>query len=315
MRIGFIGLGNIGGGAARRLIDAGHDLVVSDLDSERLRRVVESGATAADNAEAAAQGTDVVFTSVPGPPQIRELAFGDSRGSGLLGVMAAGSTWIELSTNDAVTASAIRKEGANCGVTVLDAPVSGGPEGAQAGTLAIFVGAEEHEFDGVRPLLDVIGERVTHVGPPGAGVVAKIAQVTLCYTQTITLIEAMLLGVKGGVRPQAMLEMIQHSAGRSYAADVYGPEILAGTYDASFPLSHAAKDMRLATQLAEDLGIDLPFTEAVEELYARAEAEFGSTAAHCLAAQLLERHNDLLLHTVGDAPAPVDANPNPKDQT
>ncbi len=296
MKIGFIGLGNIGGGAAGCLADAGHAVHVADLDPNRVEALIQRGATAAVDAIDAARDAEVLFTSVPGPPQIRALAFGTDDEGGLLDVLPAGATWIELSTNDGVTAAEVRSAARERGIRFIDAPVSGGPEGAAAGTLSIFVGAEEAELEGVRPLLEVIGGRVTHVGPPGAGIVAKIAQVTLCYTQTVTLIEALLLGVKGGVRPSAMLDMIRNSAGTSYSAEVYGPEILAGTYDASFPISHAAKDMRLAKSLAESLDLDLPFTEAVEDLYARAEAEFGPTAAHCLAAQLLERHNDLILH-------------------
>jgi 3-hydroxyisobutyrate dehydrogenase-like beta-hydroxyacid dehydrogenase len=120
--------------------------------------------------------------------------------------------------------------------------------------------------------------------------------VTLCYTQTVTLIEALLLGVKGGIEPSKMLDLIQNSAGTSYCATAYGPEIVAGTYDASFPISHAAKDMRLAMDLARTVDADLPFMADVAELYQRTEAEYGPTAAHLLAAQMIERSNELILH-------------------
>ena len=295
MRIGFIGLGNIGGGAAGNLADAGFDLHVTDLSAERVAAIVARGAAPADDALAAATGADVVFTSVPGPPQLRQLA-GLEGQPGILDVMAPGSTWIELSTNDGATAAEMSDAAAAKSVRLIDAPVSGGPEGAAAGTLSIFVGGDADAVADVRPLLEVIGSKVDHVGPAGAGIVAKIAQVTLCYTQTVTLIEALLLGVKGGVDPAMMLDLIQNSAGRSYVADAYGPEILAGTYDASFPISHAAKDMRLANALAEQLGLELPFLADVNDLYAETESTYGSTSAHLLAAQLLERRNDLVLH-------------------
>lgn len=282
-----IGLGNIGGGVARNLVAAGHDVAVVDLDADKVAALVELGATAATLGEAAR--ADVVFTSLPGPKQIAAIA------ADLVPAMAPGSTWVELSTNDLDTARAIGDQCATAGIGLIDAPVSGGPEGAAAGTLAIFVGGADDTVATVMPLLHDIGTKVDHLGPHGAGIVAKIAQVTLCYTQTVTLIEALLLGAKGGVAPDKMLDLIQNSAGTSYCATAYGPEILAGTYDASFPLSHAAKDMRLAMDMAETMGVELPFTRDVAALYAEAEATFGSDAAHCLAAQLIERKNNLIL--------------------
>ena len=298
MRIAFIGLGNIGGGAAANLARAGHDLRVVDLDPARVEAIVALGATSAASAPDAANDADVVFTSLPGPKHIEAVGMGDVGTPGILSALPAGSTWIELSTNDLDTARRLGVHAKTAGVHLIDAPVSGGPEGAAAGTLSIFVGGDAGAVAGVMPLLDVIGSKIDHLGAHGAGIVAKIAQVTLCYTQTVTLIEALLLGVKGGVEPAKMLDLIQHSAGASYCADAYGPEILAGTYDASFPISHAAKDMRLAMELARTVGAELPFMERVAELYAQTEADYGPTAAHLLAAQLIERANDLVLHEI-----------------
>jgi len=285
-----IGLGNIGGGVARNLAVTEHELTVVDLDQAKVDALVAMGAAAGESAAAAVAGADVVFTSLPGPAQISAIA------DEIIPAMSDGAIWVEMSTNDLATARAIAASCEAHGAHLIDAPVSGGPEGALAGSLSIFVGGPSAAVADVMPLLDVIGDKVDHLGDHGAGIVAKIAQVTLCYTQTITLIEAMILGVKGGVEPAKMLDLIQHSAGTSYCATAYGPEILAGTYDASFPLSHAAKDMRLAMEMADTMGIDLPFTRDVAALYAEAEEVFGSTAAHCLAAQLIEQRNDLLLH-------------------
>ena len=296
LTIAFIGLGNIGGGAAANLARAGHDLRVFDLDPTKVATLVALGATAVEVAHEAVHGADVVFTSLPGPRHIEAVGVGDERQPGILASMQTGAVWVELSTNDLDTAHRLGAAADAVGVHLIDAPVSGGPEGAAAGTLAIFVGGAAEPVGRVLPLLQVIGSKVDHLGAHGAGIVAKIAQVTLCYTQTVTLIEALLLGVKGGVDPAKMLELIQHSAGASYCADVYGPEILAGTYDASFPISHAAKDMRLAMELARSVGAELPFMERVADLYAQTEADYGPTAAHLLAAQLIERANNLVLH-------------------
>jgi len=297
--VAVIGLGNIGGGVARNLARAGYTVRVADLDRHKVDAVVREGGIAAESAIDAVTGAEVVFTSLPGPAHIMSIAVGtdgDASDSGILSTMKSNSIWVELSTNDIKTAKKLAAHCAEVHVRLIDAPVSGGPEGAEAGSLSIFVGGAEDDVSEVMPLLEVIGGKVDHLGPRGVGVVAKIAQVTLCYTQTVTLIEAMLLGVKGGIEPAKMLDLIQNSAGSSYCATAYGPEILAGTYDASFPLGHASKDMRIAMNLASTIDADLPFTAQVAELYERAEAEYGSNAAHLLAAQLIEKQNNTILH-------------------
>ncbi len=309
-RVAVIGLGNIGGGVAANLLRAGYPVTVVDLDNEKVNALVALGGVANSTAEAAAATADVVFTSLPGPKHIAAVGLGDGRSAGVIATMKPGSIWVELSTNDLETARQLYQPAAEASVSIVDAPVSGGPEGAQAGTLSIYVGANDADFDRIRPLLDVIGTHVTHLGPRGAGIVAKIAQVTLCYTQTITLIEALLLGVKGGVQPEVMLELIQNSAGSSYVAETYGPEILTGTYDASFPIGHAAKDMRLAMSLANSVGADLANMARVAELYERAEATFGAAAPHLLVAQMIEQQNSLILHRRAANQSPAD-NPEP----
>lgn len=296
LKTAVIGLGNIGGGVAGNLAAAGHEVRCADLDPDRVASAVADGCIAADSAVAAVADADFVFTSLPGPKDLLGLA--GHPGPGILDAMRPGAIWIELSTNDLDTARELSSRSAEVGVRLIDAPVSGGPEGAVAGTLSIFVGGADADVADAMPLLSTIGEKVDHLGPHGSGIVAKIAQVTLCYTQTVTLIEALLLGVKGGVEPAKMLNLIQNSAGRSYVSDSYGPEILAGTYDASFPIGHAAKDMRLAMDLAAAVDAKLPFMVRVAELYDRAEATYGPSAAHLLAAQLIEDENDHVLHTL-----------------
>ena len=297
-RVGVVGLGNIGGGVATNLLRAGHEVIACDVDPAKVEPLVEGGAHAGNVAEAAA--TDVVFTSLPGPAQIRAVGL---EPDGIVANLKPDCTWIELSTNNTITAHELHAACRRVGARYLDAPVSGGPEGAAAGTLSIFVGGEAEEVAAVQPLLDVIGSRTFHVGPVGAGLAAKIAQVTLCYTQTVALAEALVLGAKAGVDPTMMLEIIQQSAGRSYVSDVYGPEILAGTYDASFPVGHAAKDMRLADDLADTVGATLPMIADVRALYDVAEELFGADAPHLMTAHLREQASGVNLQT---SPHPTD---------
>ena len=290
MRILVIGLGHMGGSMAANLVSAGHDVSGFDLGVDQRAAAVEAGVSVVDSVEAVAGSVDVALTSLPGPAQVG--AVGDQ----LFATMSSGAVWVDTSTSDLDRAASLRGPAAESGIHLVDATVSGGPEGAAAGTLSVFVGGDNEPVTRCAPVFDAIGDSVHHLGPHGTGYVAKIAQVTLCYTQTVCLVEALMLGVKGGVEPARMLEMIRGSAGGSYVADAYGPEIVAGTYDPTFPLSLAAKDMRLAMEMAEHVGADLPIMGAVADTYAVAEATFGSTAPHLLAAQLTETANDRILH-------------------
>jgi len=290
MRILVIGLGHMGGPMAANLAAAGHHVSGFDLVAEQRATASRAGIAIVESVEAAAGDAEVVLTSLPGPAQVGMI------GGQLFTAMPPAAVWIDTSTSDLDRADSLRGPAAEAGIHLVDATVSGGPEGAAAGTLSVFVGGDDEPVARCMPLLEAIGERIHHLGPHGAGYVAKIAQVTLCYTQTVCLVEALMLGVKGGVEPARMLALIQGSAGGSYVADSYGPEIVAGTYDPTFPLSHAAKDMRLAMEMADHLGAELPFMAAVAEAYAAAESTYGSAAPHLLAAQLTEPANDRILH-------------------
>ncbi|MEM7123389.1 MAG: NAD(P)-dependent oxidoreductase [Pseudomonadota bacterium] len=289
MRIGFIGLGVMGGAMAANLARAGYDLTVHDLDADKCRRLADLGATVAVSAGAAAADRDVVMTSLPGPAQIRAVALGED---GLIANMMTGTTWIELSTNDQTVGREILAASNARGVALLDAPVSGGSEGAADGALSVLVGGDEHVFRRVLPVLQTIGTRIDHLGPNGAGYAAKIAQVVLCYVHSLALAEAMMLGVRGGVRADKMLEIIQNSTGSSYVADRYGPSILNGDYDPSFTLMLAHKDLRLARELAQSAGVDLPLCGLTEQIYAQACEAFGGASNHLMAVKLLEDDHD-----------------------
>ncbi|MGI9317343.1 MAG: NAD(P)-dependent oxidoreductase, partial [bacterium] len=182
-----------------------------------------------------------------------------------------------------------------CEINFLDAPVSGGDEGARAGTLTILVGGAQPVFDKHLPILQLIGENIRFLGNNGAGYSAKIAQVVLCYLHSLALSEALMLGVKGGVDKQQMLSIIQNSTGKSYVADRYGPPILNGDYDPSFTVGLAHKDMKLALEMAEELGISLPMCDLTTETYARAIDKYGYDANHLKAVRLLEELNDTFL--------------------
>jgi len=295
VNIGFIGLGVMGNPMAENLVRNGqHQVKVFDIDLARSDNLVALGALRADSLVDAVEDADIVMTSLPGPRQIEAVAFADD---GLFANLKADVTWIELSTNNLEVAAKIKSSADTTGIQILDAPVSGGDEGARAGNLTILVGGEKTVFDFCLPILEIIGERITLLGPHGAGYSAKIAQVVLCYLHSLALSEAMMLGVRGGVDPAQMLSIIQNSTGKSYVADRYGPPILNGDYDPSFTVGLAHKDMKLAREMAQNLGISLPMCDLTTDTYARAIETYGFEANHLKAVRLLEEDNNTFLQT------------------
>ena len=286
MKIAFIGLGVMGGPMAQNLLQCGkYQLTVLDIDWAKTRSLVALGAIAAESIEDAVCNADVVMTSLPGPKQIEQVAFDEN---GLVSTIRKGATWIDLSTNNLEMASRIQRASIQYQFEILDAPVSGGDEGARTGTLTILVGGEKTVFSRNLPILEVLGKRISHLGPHGAGYSAKIAQVVLCYLHSLALSEALMLGIKGGVEASAMLSIIQNSTGKSYVADRYGPPILSGDYDPSFTVGLAHKDMYLAREMADSLGIKLPMCDLTTETY-------GFNANHLKAVRLLEEDNQTFL--------------------
>ena len=293
MDIGFIGLGVMGNPMAANLITSGqHRVQVYDIDPARADNLVQLGAQRAESVAQAVIEADLVMTSLPGPKQIDLIAFAEDC---LLANLESGKAWIDLSTNNLECASAIKSVSDERGIEILDAPVSGGDEGARAGSLTILVGGDGEVFQRFRPVFEIIGDNISHLGSHGAGYSAKIAQVVLCYLHTLALSEALALGVKGGVDPGQMLTIIQNSTGKSYVSDRYGPPILAGDYDPSFTVGLAHKDMKLALEMADNLGIKLPMCDLTTDTYARAIDEFGFDANHLKAVRLLEQDNNTFL--------------------
>jgi 3-hydroxyisobutyrate dehydrogenase len=293
MKIGFIGLGVMGAPMAVNLIGSGkHEVCVFDIEPDRTDRIVELGAQRGASVNEVVRTAEIVMTSLPGPKQIEAVAFGDG---GLFASIRPGAIWIDLSTNNLALCKRIEKMAGEKKIDFMDCPVSGGDEGARDGSLFVMAGGNGAVFDLCLPLFNIIGERVVHLGSTGAGYSAKIAQVTLCYLHSLALSEALMLGVKGGVAPSQMLSIIQNSTGRSYVADRYGPSILNGDYDHSFTVGLAHKDMKLAREMADELGICLPMCDLTTGTYSDAIDAYGYDANHLKVVQLLEEKNETFL--------------------
>jgi 3-hydroxyisobutyrate dehydrogenase len=253
MKIGFIGLGIMGGSMALNVRAAGHDLVVNDLRREAAEPHLKAGARWADGPRQVAQQSDIVFTSLPGPLEVEAVA------AELLEGMRPDAAWFDLSTNSPTVARRIHARFAARGIAMLDAPVSGGPRGAKSRKLALLVGGDHDVFGRFRPVLDAIGDQVIYIGPIGAGSVAKLVHNCAGYAIQAVLAEVFTMGIKAGVDPLELWAAVrQCSLGRMRTFDRLGNQFLQGKFEPpDFALKLAHKDVTLATELAREIGVPM----------------------------------------------------------
>lgn len=264
MKIGFIGIGLMGGGMALNLRKAGHELLVYDVRKESAQPLLAAGATWAGTVADAGRAADVVFTSLPGPKEMQEVGVGEG---GLLGSMRTGTAWFDLTTNSPTVVRDVYKRFRDRGIALLDAPVSGGPAGARSGKLAIFAGGDRDAFDRYRKLLDTIGDQVMYVGPIGAGNSAKLVHNVASLTIRMAIAEVFTLGVKAGVEPLELWHAIRQGAiGRARTFDRIGDQYLQSKYEpASFTVRLAHKDLTLGLELARQLGVPMKHAEVAHQ--------------------------------------------------
>ena len=256
MQVGFIGLGTMGASMAANLQKAGHKLIVNDLTRQAASHHLAAGAMWAETPKAVAQACEVVFTSLPAPPDVELVALGEN---GLLAGFKKDSVLFDLSTNSPTVVRQIHAAFAKQGVHLLDAPVSGGPKGAKSGKLALWVGGDQAIFERHKALLDAMGDQARYVGPIGAGSVAKLVHNCAGYIIQTGLAEVFTMGVKGGVEPLALWEAVRQGAvGRSRTFDRLIDTFLINKFDPpNFALRLAHKDVSLATALGRELGVPM----------------------------------------------------------
>ena len=299
MKIGFIGLGNMGSGMAANLLQhcsaTGDSLLVLDINRTVVDKFVELGAEAADTVKNIAQNCDLIFTSLPSARQVEQVAFGPE---GLLENAREGAVWIETSTNELSEWEKVRAA-APAHMTLIDGPVTGGAEGAAAGTLTMLLGAEEAELEPLRPVLESFTKRAVRMGPSGAGYVSKLIQLHLNYLVAQGIGEALMLGARAKLDLETLHGVLQNSCAQSYVVDRYIPMVLDGSYDPSFALGLATKDMRLITGLGDYLEVELPLASKVYDSYQVATAEYGEEAPHLSIVKLIESSANTLLRAPG----------------
>jgi len=256
MKVGFIGIGTMGGHMAYNLCKAEYEVAVHDLNRDLSKRHIEVGATWADSIKAIAQNNEVIMTSLPGPKEVQDVAL---RADGLIENMKPGTVWFDLSTNSVTVVRALHAKFKEKGIHMLDAPVSGGPKGAQSGKMALLVGGDKAVFDKYRKVLEAIGDQIFYIGNSGDGTVAKLVHNASGYAVQAAMAELFTLGVKAGVEPVALWTALRQCAlGRVRTFDRLGGQFMQHKFDPpDFALRLAHKDVTLATELARELGVPM----------------------------------------------------------
>ena len=253
MKIGFIGVGNMGGPMCRNIIrNTNHQVAVVDLNPDAVAACTALGAVAGASTAALAAESDVVFTSLPMPKNVESVALGPD---GIAAQARPGTVYIDLSTNSAATARRVHEGMAAKGIAMLEAPVSGGVPRATDGTIVIMVGGEAAVFEAQLPLLKSFSKEVIHVGGIGMGSVAKLCNNMLAFCNIAAASEALLLGAAAGIDVHKLYDVICNASGNSDAFRGLGPKAFARNFAPGFALDLAHKDLRLALEMADECGV------------------------------------------------------------
>lgn len=284
--LGFVGVGRMGGPMASRLLDAGYRLCVYDVSDEATAPLVARGAELAASPAEVASTAETVFISLPTPDVVREVTLGSNGG------LINGSkirTVIDLSTTGPGVATEVAGKLAERKIALVDSPVSGGVTGARAGTLAVMVSCPKPTYQKLEPVLKVFG-KLFHAGEkPGLAQTAKLANNLLAAAAMVATSEAMAMGVKAGLDPKVLIDIINASSGRNSASqDKFPRAILPRTFDFGFATGLSYKDVRLCVEEAEAMGVPMVVGGAVREMLAVTRARFGAASDFTHIAKVLE---------------------------
>lgn len=264
MKIGFIGVGNMGGPICRNIIKNGaHQVSVFDLNDAAVARCTDLGATRGESPSAVAADADVVMTSLPHPRDVEQVVLG---GDGIAESIKPGAVYCDLSTNSPLMIRKLATVLGKQGVRMLDAPVSGGVVAAAKATLAVMVGGDRATFDRLEALFRCFGENLVYCGGTGTGCVAKIANNLIAFCNMAASAEGLMLGVAAGIDLEVLNQVIRNSSGNSMTFRAVVKNAKSGDWTPSFSLGLAYKDMRLALELADELGVPLMLSPTVHSL-------------------------------------------------
>lgn len=274
MDIGYVGLGSMGGAIAKRML-LSRKLRLFDLSPARVAALAEAGGQPTQSLTALAAQSDMVCLCLPTSNEVRAAIFGDS---GLLGGLKPGALVADMTTGDPLATKAMALELKARGIDMIDAPVSGGPDGAAAGTLAIMVGASPEQFARAKPAFDAVSPNVYHMGDVGAGQTMKLVNNMLMAGCKALTYEVMALAAKNGLDPKLAGEVLQKSSGRNGTTERTLQGTVAGHFRGTFSLGLMTKDVHLAAQLGRDTGVPMLLGRIVEELHQIAINNHGASA-------------------------------------
>jgi 3-hydroxyisobutyrate dehydrogenase len=297
-QIGFIGLGIMGRPMARNLMQAGHSLTVWNRSQPGIEALVAEGAQAGSSPRAVAEQVDIVISIVGDAPDVEQISLGDD------GVIAAGRqglVHIDMTTMSPAIARLVAERYAEQQIEFLDAPVSGGEQGAIDGTLSIMAGGKPEVFEKCRSVLGAMGKNIVYCGTSGAGQIVKLCNQVVVGLNNLAMSEAMVLAAKSGVKPETMLEAVRAGAGSSWALHNLAPRVLAADFKPGFKVWHQQKDLHHALDLAHSTGTPLPGTALVHQLFAALEADgFGEAGTQALV-KALEKLANISVHAQNDS--------------
>ena len=279
-RIGWIGTGGMGGSMLGHLIDAGFDTTVYSRTRDKAQAVIDKGAVWADSPRAVAEASDVIFSIVGFPADVREVMLGDD---GALAGSKSGNVLVDMTTSEPSLAVEIYEAAAAQGVSSVDAPVSGGDVGATNGTLSIMIGGDKDIVDALEPCWNAMGGTIVHQGEAGAGQHTKMVNQILIATNMIGVCEALLYGQKAGLDLPTVLQSVGSGAAGSWSLSNLGPRIMDNNFDPGFFVEHFIKDMSIALSEGKSLGLSLPGLALSHQLYLGLQAQgHGRDGTHAL---------------------------------
>ena len=284
-KLGFIGIGNLGMHLAGSLLRAGYPLTIFDLNKAAATAVLAVGARWAESPAEVAKASDTVFTCLPSSKAVSTVV---SAANGVLAGLAAGGTWIDMSTNDREETIRLAALLAAKGVAALEAPVTGGVHKAAAGDITVLVGGDQKVYEAHLPMLQAMGGEIIHMGPLGSAAVIKVITNMLAFINLVAVGEALMLAKRGGLDLAQSFHAIKASSGNSFVHETEGQLVLNSSYNINFTMDLACKDLGFATQLGRDFGVPLEVAGLVEQTFIRARSQYGGSAWSSQVVKLLE---------------------------
>jgi 3-hydroxyisobutyrate dehydrogenase len=287
MKVGYVGLGIMGAPMAMNLLEAGYDMIVHNRTASKADALKKAGATVADSpADVAAKGARVIFINVTDTPDVEAVLFGES---GIVEQASQGVIVVDNSTINPVQTQRFAERLDKRGVVLMDAPVSGGDVGAQKGTLSIMVGGPDDAFATVKPLLEVLGKNITHLGPVGMGQTCKACNQIAVSLNLLGVCEAMALAKRSGLDLDKMIAVLSGGAAGSWQIENLGPKIARGDHDPGFMIDLVLKDLNIIASTARELKLPLNGTPIAENTFRAVQADGGGRLGTQAMARAIEK--------------------------